>query len=218
MTTTESGDADEAPESAGDPDDAPDAEDASDADETEVRYAVILDHLPHGRADDDRPRHRKSPLAYAIGERDFRLFEITLEDDADVSIGDRIVIGPSEARDAVAGFKQVMYDDLSNTASAELEYAIEEIIEANERRFVDFYNDAQPITLRLHQLNLLPGIGKKLRNNVLDQRKRGPFESFEELEERVSGLHRPKEVLIERIIEELRDDDLKYKAFVGRDA
>ena len=214
MTTTESGDADEATDSA----DASDAQDEGDADETEVRYAVILDHLPHGRADDDRPRHRKSPLAYAIGERDFRLFEITLEDDADVSIGDRIVIGPTEARDAVSGFKQVMYDDLSNTATAELEYAIEEIIDENERRFVDFYNDAQPITLRLHQLNLLPGIGKKLRNNVLDQRKRGPFESFEDLEDRISGLHRPKEVLIERIIEELRDDDLKYKAFVGRDA
>jgi len=213
MTTTESGDADEATDSA----DASDAQDEGDADETEVRYAVILDHLPHGRADDDRPRHRKSPLAYAIGERDFRLFEITLEDDADVSIGDRIVIGPTEARDAVSGFKQVMYDDLSNTATAELEYAIEEIIDENERRFVDFYNDAQPITLRLHQLNLLPGIGKKLRNNVLDQRKRGPFESFEDLEDRISGLHRPKEVLIERIIEELRDDDLKYKAFVGRD-
>jgi putative nucleotide binding protein len=79
---------------------------------------------------------------------------------------------------------------------------------------VDFYNDAQPITLRLHQLNLLPGIGKKLRNNVLDERKRGPFESFAELEERVSGLHRPREVLVERILEELREDDLKYKTFV----
>jgi putative nucleotide binding protein len=65
-------------------------------------------------------------------------------------------------------------------------------------------------------LNLLPGIGKKLRNNILDARKRGPFESFEDLEERVSGLHRPKEVLVERILEELRDDDLKYKTFVGR--
>ncbi|MFD1599016.1 DUF655 domain-containing protein [Halobellus rarus] len=216
MTTTESGDADGSAGSAGD--DADETASERESDPEDVRYAVILDHLPHGRADDDRPRHRKSPLAYALGERDFRLFEVTLADDADVSIGDRIVIGPTEARDAVSGFKQVTYDDLSNTANAELEYAIEEIVDANERRFVDFYNDAQPITLRLHQLNLLPGIGKKLRNNILDQRKRGPFESFEDVEERVSGLHRPKEVLIERILEELRDDDLKYKTFVGRES
>jgi putative nucleotide binding protein len=202
MTTTESGDTNDADTSDGDPGD--------------VRRAVILDHLPHGRADDDRPRHRKSPLAYALGERDFRLFELTLADDADVSIGDRVVIGPTGKRDAVDGFKQVTYDDLSNTGVGELEYAVEAIVDGDEERFVDFYNDAQPITLRLHQLNLLPGIGKKLRNNVLDQRKRGPFESFEEVEERVSGLHRPKEVLVERILEELRDDDLKYKTFVGR--
>jgi putative nucleotide binding protein len=197
MTTTESGDVD-------------------DGDSEDLRRAVVLDHLPHGRADDDRPRHRKSPLAYALGERDFRLFELTLVDDADVSIGDHVVIGPTGKRDAVDGFKQVTYDDLSNTAVGELEYAVEAIVDADEKRFVDFYNDAQPITLRLHQLNLLPGIGKKLRNNVLDQRKRGPFESFAEVEERVSGLHRPKEVLVERIMEELRDDDLKYKTFVGR--
>ena len=202
MTTTESGTTDDAGTSDDDPGD--------------VRRAVVLDHLPHGRADDDRPRHRKSPLAYALGERDFRLFELTLTDDADVSIGDRVVIGPTGEREAVDGFKQVTYDDLSNTAVGELEYAVEAIVEGDEKRFVDFYNDAQPITLRLHQLNLLPGIGKKLRNNVLDQRKRGPFESFEEVEERVSGLHRPKEVLVERILEELRDDDLKYKTFVGR--
>jgi putative nucleotide binding protein len=211
MTASESGDADDAT-AAGEGSDA-----GSETDAAEVRHAVVLDHLPHGRADDDRPRHRKSPMAYALGERDFRLFELTLTDDADVSIGDRVVIGPTEARDAVDGFKQVPYDKLSNTATGELEYAIEAIIDEHERRFVDFYNDAQPITLRLHQLNLLPGIGKKLRNNVLDQRKRGPFESFEEVEERVSGLHRPKEVLVERILEELRDDDLKYKAFVGRE-
>ncbi|WP_256289678.1 DUF655 domain-containing protein [Halobellus inordinatus] len=214
MTTTESGDADDASESEGGDDSGAQGE----TDAAAMRYAVVLDHLPHGRADDDRPRHRKSPLAYALGERDFRLFELTLSDDTDISIGDRVVIGPTEARDAVEGFKEVRYDDISNTANAELEYAIEEIVDANEQRFVDFYNDAQPITLRLHQLNLLPGIGKKLRNNVLDQRKRGPFESFEDVEERVSGLHRPKEILAERIMEELRDDDLKYKTFVGRES
>ena len=97
-----------------------------------------------------------------------------------------------------------------------MEYDVEDVVDADEERFVDFYNEAGPITLRLHQLNLLPGVGKQLRNNVLDQRKRGPFESFEEVEERVSGLHNPKEVLIERILDELRDDDLKYKTFVGR--
>jgi putative nucleotide binding protein len=184
---------------------------------SDTRHAVLLDYLPHGRADDDRPQYQKEPIAYALGETDFRLVEITFDDDADVGIGDRVVVDPPEERESIERLRDVEFEDLSNGARTELEYVVEDVIDADERRFVDFYNDAQPITLRLHQLNLLPGIGKKLRNNILDERKRGPFESFEELEERISGLHRPKEVLVERIIEELRDDDLKYKAFVRRE-
>ncbi|WP_380677515.1 DUF655 domain-containing protein [Salinigranum sp. GCM10025319] len=200
MTTSESGDATD-----------------TGTEETDPSFAVVLDVLPHGRADDDRPRYEKSPLAYALGEENFRLVELRLADDADVSIGDRVVIQPSVERDTVEGLRDVDYDDLSNTALSELEYVVDEILTEHEGRFVDFYNDAQPITIRLHQLNLLPGIGKKLRNNILDERKRGPFESFEDLEDRISGLHSPKDILAERIMSELRDDDLKYKAFVRRD-
>jgi putative nucleotide binding protein len=183
--------------------------------DVEPTYAVVLDHLPHGRPGDDRPQYKKSPLAYALGESAFRLLELTLADDADVSIGDRIVVEPASERDAVERLREVEYDDLSNAATSELEYVVEEVVEREERRFVDFYNDAQPITLRLHQLNLLPGIGKKLRNDVLDERKRAPFESFDDLEDRIAGLHDPKGVLVDRIIEELRDEDLKYRTFVG---
>ncbi|SDZ85063.1 putative nucleotide binding protein [Haloplanus vescus] len=201
MTTSESGEASD--------DQGVDA-----AEEAERTYAVVLDHLPHGRPGDDRPQYKKSPLAYALGESEFRLLELTLDDDADVSIGDRIVLAPDSEREAVTRIREVEYDDLSNAANSELEYGVEEIVDRHERRFVDYYNDAQPITLRLHQLNLLPGIGKKLRNDVLDERKRQPFESFEELEERIAGLHDPKGVLVERILEELRDEDLKYRTFV----
>jgi len=90
---------------------------------------------------------------------------------------------------AVGRYREVSFDDLTRNAAAEIEYAVEDIVEGDEKRFVDFYNEAGPITLRLHQLNLLPGIGKQLRNKVLDERKRGPFESFEEVSERVTGLH-----------------------------
>ncbi|WP_152041826.1 DUF655 domain-containing protein [Salinigranum salinum] len=200
MTTSESGD-------AGD----------TETTEREPDFAVVLDVLPHGRADDDRPRYKKSPLGYALGEENFRLVELRLDDDADVSIGDRVVVEPAADRDLVEEVRDVEYDALSNTALSELEYVVDEILSEHEGRFVDFYNDAQPITIRLHQLNLLPGIGKKLRNNILDQRKRGPFESFEDLEDRISGLHNPKDILAERIMSELRDDDLKYKVFVRRD-
>ena len=177
--------------------------------------AVVLDFLPNGRTDDDRPQYQKPPIVYAVGVEDFRLFEVTLEEDVSLTITDRF--DADRGNDIVASVRELDYEDLSSGAQSELEHAIRAIVESDERRFADFYNDAQPITLRLHQLNLLPGIGKKLRNNILEERKRKPFESFEELEDRVSGLHNPQEVLVERILEEVRDDDLKYRTFVRRE-
>jgi putative nucleotide binding protein len=184
----------------------------------EGRVAVVLDYLAHGRSDDDRPQYQKSPLAYAVGVEDFNLFEVTLDRDAGVGIGDELVVEPRGKRgDGVESVRRVEFGDLSGGARSELEYAVEDIVEDDEGRFVDFYNDAQPVTLRLHQLNLLPGIGKKLRDTILDERKRNPFESFEELSERVSGLHDPKGVVVDRIMEELREDDLKYRTFARRE-
>ena len=177
--------------------------------------AVVLDYLPHGRADDDRPQYQKPALAYGLGVEEFRLFEVTLEEDVSLTITDRFDADPGD--DLVANVTEIEYDGLSGAAQSELEHAIRDVVESDEERFVNFYNDAQPITLRLHQLNLLPGIGKKLRNNILEERKRKPFQSFEDLGERVSGLHNPKEVLVERILEEIREEDLKYRTFVGAD-
>jgi len=189
------------------------SEDASDDDAGEPS-AVVLDFLPHGRSEDDRPQYEKEPLAYVLDDEEFRLFELIVDADADITINDRIDLDGAEF---VGRYHDVDYEALPGGAQSELEYVIEDIVENQEQRFVDFYNDAQPITLRLHQLNLLPGIGKKLRNNILDERKRKPFESFADLEERISGLHNPKEVLVERITEELREEDLKYRIFARRE-
>jgi len=182
--------------------------------ESSVSPAVILDVLPHGRTEDDRRQYQKQPLAYALGTDAFRLYEIVFADGPDVKIGDTFDV--SADHDTVKRVLEIGYDGLPSGAKSELDYAVEEIVEAEEERFVDFYNEAQPITLRLHQLNLLPGIGKKLRNTVLDERERNPFDSFDELRSRINGLHDPEGVLVERILEEIRQDDLKYRSFARR--
>ena len=189
---------------------------SGDADVESTPMGVVLDYLPHGRTEDDRPQYEKSPLAYVVTEGEFGLYEVAFEGDPDVGIDDRIAV----SRDGdlpVTAIRTIDYEDLPGGAQSELEYVVEDIVTENEQRFVDFYNDAQPITLRLHQLNLLPGIGKKLRNDILDVRDRQPFQSFADLESRISGLHDPREILVERVIEELREDDLKYRTFVRPD-
>ncbi|ERH10155.1 MAG: putative RNA-binding protein [halophilic archaeon J07HX64] len=175
----------------------------------DAETAIVLDVLPHGRTEDDRPQYEKKPLAFVLDKTDFSLYELTLEE-ATLSIGDRLDIYDSPQVGRTTG---IDHEDLPRGAASELEYVVEDLVAAEEQRFVDFYNEAQPITLRLHQLNLLPGIGKKLRNDILDARKRRPFESFEDIEARIDGLHNPREVLADRIMEELREDDLKYCIF-----
>ncbi|PSP37451.1 DUF655 domain-containing protein [Halobacteriales archaeon SW_8_65_20] len=177
---------------------------------------VTLDVLPNGPSSDTRPPSQATPIAYALDVDEFRLYELTLTDDAHVLVGNRFTLAPAdEQSEAVARSRRIEYGDLSGAAQSELEYAIEDLVETDEARFVDYYNEAQPITIRLHQLNLFPGIGKKLRNDILDERKREPFESFEEVSDRVSGLHDPKQTIVDRIAEEIREDDLKYRIFAA---
>jgi len=188
----------------------------SDADSDDQSEAVVLDVLHHGRSDGGS--YSGSPLAYAVSTDDFTLYELSLTEGADISIDDYVQVTP-EFDAGIERGHTVDYEDITDGARSELEYVVEEIVEANERRFVDFFNDAQPLSLRLHQLNLLPGIGDKLRDNILEERKRrGPFESFDDLEDRVSGLHNPREVVIDRIREELEHpEDVKYRLFVRRE-
>ncbi|MFP4530851.1 MAG: DUF655 domain-containing protein [Halodesulfurarchaeum sp.] len=186
-----------------------------DTGESEPAFGVVLDVLAHGRSDADEPQYRRSPVIYAVGTDHFSLYELTLTEDADITIGDRIRIRP-DFDEGINRGRQIGYEDLSDGAKSELEYVIEEIVEAEESQFVDFFNEAQPVSLRLHQLNLLPGIGDKLRDTILDQRKRQPFDSFEDLENRVSGLHDPKSIVVDRIRAEITgEEDLKYDIFTA---
>ncbi len=180
--------------------------------------AIVLDVLAHGRSDDDRPRYRREPVAYVLGVDDFQLYELAFDDAPPYSIGERVPLDPDDADVAPARHNRVDFEGLSQGARSEVDYAVEEVVDEDEARFVTFFNESQPISLRLHQLNLLPGIGDKLREAIIDERRRRPFESLADMETRVDGLHDPRSILIERLLEELRENDLKYYLFVGTDA
>lgn len=184
----------------------------ADTDSDEGTYAVVLDVLYHGRTDGGSSAYRDVPVAYAVNEADFTLYEFALAEDADIAIDDHVRVEP-DFEDGIDRGHSVDYDDLTDGARSELDYVVAEIIEANEERFVGFFNDAGAVSLRQHQLDLLPGIGQKLRGKILDERRRKPFETFDELEERVSGLHDPEEIVEERVFEEITDDTLKYHLF-----
>jgi putative nucleotide binding protein len=179
--------------------------------------AVVLDYLPHGRADDDRPQYRTSPVAYALDTDRFRLLAVEFEDDVGLSIGDDLSVDPTP--EAATRFREVDYGELSGGAQSELDYVVEDLVtDEQEARFLEFYQEAGPITLRLHQLDLLPGIGEKLRNAITDAREREPFADFDDVEERVDGLHDPAGKIVERIMNEIREPgEQKYHLFARDD-
>jgi putative nucleotide binding protein len=89
---------------------------------------------------------------------------------------------------------------------------IEILLKNNEEKFIDFFNRTQPVTPRMHSLELLPGVGKKLMWQILDERERKPFYSYKDLQER-TALADPIKIIAKRIVEELIGDS-KYKLFV----
>ena len=172
--------------------------------------AIVLDFLPHGKASD----RKAEPLVQARGEKFFNLLEIVIRDGEVVKSGDKIYIG-EDKRDKVKYIRgRINYSELTNFAKSELENIILDFIGKDEKRFVNFFNIASPVTTRLHSLELLPGIGKKHLWDVINERRKKQFESFHDLQERVKMLPDPKKTIAKRIIAELEEKD-RYKLFVG---
>jgi putative nucleotide binding protein len=176
--------------------------------------ARILDYLPYGRSPDSRS-YQKQPLVQAVGETNFVLMEMTPKDGVVPHAGDRVYIGSGE-RDVIDHVnRRIDFEELSNSSKLELTFEIQKIVLDNEARFMRFFNDAEPLTTRMHTLELLPGIGKKLMWAILNDRKRGAFKSFKDLTERVKGLHYPEKLIAKRIEDELMDDKIKYRIFTN---
>ena len=176
-------------------------------------YAYILDYLPYGRTDDNRPMYQKKPLAQGIGEKHFVLMEMMTKENAAPRSHDRVYIGDGDRPVIDHVKRRIIYTELSHSAQMELPSVIEKIIVSDEQRFLNFFNDAYPITTRLHMLELLPGIGKKLMWAIIDERKKGKFESIAQLISRVKGLHTPEKLIMNRVLEELKDENIKYRVF-----
>ncbi|RLG73172.1 MAG: DUF655 domain-containing protein [Methanobacteriota archaeon] len=177
--------------------------------------AIILDFLPAGYAEEGKPLRVQEPVAQAIGETYFTLLELLPKPGVHLHPHERVNIG-KEKRDKIEHVKRrLSYNELTATAKIELPYVVEDIIKANEPRFIDFFNNSKPITTRYHQLELLPGIGKKIMWDIINERQKGPFTSFKDLHERVPNVPDPTKMLVRRVIMELERKD-KYLLFVRR--
>ena len=177
-------------------------------------YAYILDYLPSAR----HTRFKKEANAYALGEDEFKLFELIPKDNAVLTVGDRVYIGKDiEKREQILHVKRrIGHKELTNAAQNELPFIILRIVKSREDKFIRFFNEAQAITTRYHMLELLPGLGKKTMWSILEERKNNPFKDFKDLVERVTTLHNPEKTIAKRVEMELSNPEEKYHLFVAK--
>jgi putative nucleotide binding protein len=163
-------------------------------------YAYVLDFTPRGKS--ITVRGREGVIIQAIGEERLTLLELLGIQNATVEIGERLYIG-REGREKVSSvLGRLEYSAISQSAKNELANIIERVVVANEKRFVNYINNAQPITPRIHALELIPGIGKTYMMTIIKERDKKKFENFSELQTRV-GLRDPAKLISKRIIEEI---------------
>jgi len=170
-------------------------------------YVLVLDFLEHGRSNDKDER-----VAQGIGKDNYTLLEVVMREDERPKGGEELYIGEGD-REKVQFIKQrIEFDDLTGNAQKELKYVLQELIRQKEDEFVEFFNNATPVTPRRHAFELLPGIGTKHMQALLDEREKEEFESFDDIKERVPSIPDPEKAINNRIMNELKGET-KNKLF-----
>lgn len=175
--------------------------------------AMVLDFLPNGYPFDPRPSHRKTPIVQALGKSHFALLELVPKKGVFVQPYEEVYIGEGKRDKIHHIIGKLPLDKLTATAKAELDFVVKDMIKKDEKRFIEFFNKAQPLTTRMHQLELLPGLGKKHMWEIIEKRSEKLFESFEDLKSRVKLMPDPEKVVLKRILAEIGGNE-KHRVFV----
>ncbi|MHB1908131.1 MAG: DUF655 domain-containing protein [Nitrososphaerales archaeon] len=175
-------------------------------------YAYVLDFIP--RAKSAVIKEREGPLLQAIGEDRLSILEILAAQGAVFEIGEKISIGKENRSKIVSVLGKLDYSDLTSEARNVLGSVLENMIIDNQTKYIHYFNELQPITPRLHGLELIPGIGKTFMRQIVSQRERKKFENFKDLSQRV-GIRDPAQLVAKRIVEELSGGS-RVLIFVGR--
>ena len=175
-------------------------------------YAYVLDYTSKARS--KTVRGREGIIVTAVGEERLTLLEILGSENSIFEIGEKIYIGKEGRTKVQSVLGKLDYENISSTAQNEVTSVVESIVKNNEQRFVDYVNNAQPLTPRKHSLELILGIGKTYLKLILEQISRNKFSDYQDMEER-AGLKDPVHHITKRIMEEITGET-QFHLFVKR--
>ncbi len=173
--------------------------------EKKEEFAIVLDVVFS-----NQNSFKSDEIAQAIGTTNYTLLELVPKPGVILKTLQKVYIGDGK-RDEIQYIKRSLFSDkMSSGAKSELSYAIREIVLGRESEYVEFFNKAGPISIRMHSLELIPGIGKKHMLDLLHEREKKPFESFEDIKARCTFFTDPAKAIVDRVIMELdAKDDMK---------
>ena len=175
-------------------------------------YAYVLDFCSMAKS--KTVRGRDGIIITALGEERLTLLEILGVEDSIFDIGEKIYICKEGRTKVQSVLGKLDYEQISGSSQSELSNVVKTIVTNNEERFVDYINNAQPLTPRKHSLELIPGIGKTYLRLIIEQINKQKFLNYKDMEER-AGLKEPVNHLSKRIIEEI-SGETQFRLFVKR--
>ena len=173
---------------------------------------IVLDVLSS-----DNIRRRDIPKGetriQVIGTTWFTLLEVIPDPEKEKIMVYEMISLKREADSKISKISgRIDFNKLSSVAERGLERTIENILDIEEKRFLTWINQAESISLRLHKLQLIKGIGPKFMNNIISERKLIPFTSYADFEDRTK-IKDIKNLLKLRILDEIKGEDIKYFLF-----
>lgn len=172
--------------------------------------AVILDFLPYGY-----PLENKMlAIAQAMGVENFTLLQLVPRKGLKFEVGEEVYIGEGKRDKVQYILGRLPREKLTQIAKIQLMEFIKNATTEREERFVKFFNESQAINTRLHQLELIPGFGKKHTTSIITTREEKPFISYQDIKERVRNIPDPQNGINKRIYEELTEIQ-RYNLFIS---
>lgn len=162
-------------------------------------HAIILEYLPNGY-----PLEKKMmPMAQAIGTINLTLLELIPRRGIPLKAGEKVYIGEGKRDKIYYILGRLKREKLTESSKEQLKEFIKQVIKENQEKFVNFFNTSEAINKRVHQIELLPGLGKKHMQEILNKRKEKEFVSFEDMKKRIQNLPDPEKAVEKRILQEL---------------
>jgi putative nucleotide binding protein len=177
-----------------------------------IGKVLVLDYYPQGKSLSRKSAEAFNPLVVVISINQMQFFDIILARRKDIQVSQSLNI--SELKSILLKINKIGFNELSDSAVEILPEMIKKIVSLTESRFINFLNNARPLTTQMHQLQLLPGIGNKRLWQIIEARRKKPIESFIDFTER-TGISDPIGLFSNRILQEIKGGE-KYQLFIKK--